>query len=157
MEKRAPSVKAVFDRALGTRPNQKDKQRPGVTVKDSDLIDVRIEGGKITETGIANNIDVTLQYLDSWLKGVGAVAIHNLMEDAATAEISRAQLWQWLKHGAKLDDGRTFTADLYKEIRTRELAKLPGLGPQVAELLDGLVLDPKFTEFLTVPAYRLLD
>lgn len=95
------------------------------------------------------------------LKGVGAVAIHNLMEDAATAEISRAQLWQWLRHSVRLEDGRPVTPELYKAIHTEELDKLGGpskgrLG-QASQLMDKMVLSEEFVEFLTLPAYNLLD
>jgi len=102
-----------------------------------------------------------LQYLNSWLLGNGAAAIHNLMEDAATAEISRAQLWQWVRNSARLADGRTASAELYQRVRDEEVAKLGG--PQqgrlrdATEILDGLVLSQDFSEFLTLPAYRLLD
>jgi malate synthase len=102
-----------------------------------------------------------MQYLDSWLNGVGAAAIYNLMEDAATAEISRAELWQWIRHGAKLDDGRPVTPELYREIRERELQKLRGQRspklPEAARLLDDLVLSDQFSDFLTIPAYQYLD
>ncbi len=98
--------------------------------------------------------------MDNWLDGLGAVAIFNLMEDAATAEISRSQLWQWVHNGARLDDGRTVTAELYKEFRNSELGKLGGINARryrdVVEILDGLVLNENFTEFLTLPAYEKL-
>ncbi|MEA2518211.1 MAG: malate synthase, partial [Chloroflexota bacterium] len=104
-----------------------------------------------------------LQYLDAWLAGNGAAAINNLMEDASTAEISRSQLWQWRVGGARMDDGRFVTGGLYTAIRDREVAGLggPTAGAghlaDAAELLDGLVLDDTFTEFLTIPAAALLD
>ncbi len=107
------------------------------------------------------NISVALQYINAWLNGNGAAAINNLMEDAATAEISRSQMWQWAHHGAKLDDGRAITAELYAMIRAEELGKLGGSGvsryEEAAELLDGLVLSEEFVEFLTFPAYPYLD
>jgi malate synthase len=110
---------------------------------------------------VRTNISVALQYLNSWLLGNGAAAINNLMEDAATAEISRAQIWQWLRHGARLADGRPVTADLYTQIRADELERLGGAGAgryaDAAAILDSLVLDATFTEFLTLPAYRYLD
>lgn len=156
-----PVAQEAFDRTFGAKPNQKDKPLSTRVVKGAELIDTKIEGSKITEAGVANNIDVALQYVDHWLKGTGAVAIYNLMEDAATAEISRAQLWQWVRHGAKLDDGRPVTAALYQQLRERELAKLeanePGRLRKVAEILDGLVLSADFGEFLTLPAYALLE
>jgi malate synthase len=117
----------------------------------------------VTENGVRLNVSVALQYLDSWLAGNGAAAINNLMEDAATAEISRSQLWQWRVGGAQMEDGRFVTGGLYAAIRDEELASLGGphagnghLGDAV-ELLDGLVLDDTFTEFLTIPAGALLD
>jgi malate synthase len=109
------------------------------------------------------NVSVAIQYLDAWLAGNGAAAINNLMEDAATAEISRSQLWQWRVGGAKLDDGRSVTGGLYTAVRDEELAALGGSGggnghlAEAAEVLDGLVLDDSFTEFLTIPAGSLLD
>ena len=107
------------------------------------------------------NITIALQYLDSWLQGNGAAAIHNLMEDAATAEISRSQLWQWIHHGARLDDGRPVTSELYQQIRDQELDAFGGsdqgrLGDAV-RILDELVLSRDFVPFLTVEAYELLD
>jgi malate synthase len=108
-----------------------------------------------------NNISVALQYMDAWLQGTGAVGIFNLMEDAATCEISRAQLWLWVQRGASLDDGRKITRELYSQFRDQETAKLggPTAGKlrQAAELIDNLVLKPQFEEFLTLPAYQLLD
>jgi malate synthase len=108
-------------------------------------------------------VSVALQYLDAWLSGNGAAAINNLMEDAATAEISRSQLWQWRTSGTRLDDGREASAALYAQVRDDELARLGGrtggagrLG-DAADLLDRLVLDDDFAEFLTLRAYSLLD
>jgi malate synthase len=157
-----PTAKEVFDAALGDRPNQKDKLRADVRVSDAELLDLRVEGGKITEAGLRNNVSVALQYLSAWLAGNGAVAIFNLMEDAATAEISRAQLWWWVHRGGKLDDGRPVTAALYRAIRDDEAGKLAGLPaaaqlPQAAAILDNLVENDGFEEFLTLPAYQQLE
>jgi malate synthase len=155
-----PLATEIFDAVLGDRPNQKDRLRPEVRVSAADLLDFRVAGGQVTEAGVRLNIDVALQYLDAWLAGNGAAAIYNLMEDAATAEISRSQLWQWRTIGTRLDDGRSVTGGLYTQIRDEVLAALePGNGhlPEAAELLDGLVLDDEFAEFLTTEAYRLLD
>lgn len=150
-----------FDRALGQRPNQKHKLREDVRVEASQLIDTTIAGGKITEAGIRMNVNVALQYIERWMAGVGAAAIHNLMEDAATAEISRAQLWQWISHGAKLDDGRTVTKDLYTAALKTELQILSGEGTgsyeAAAQILNDLVLGREFAEFLTLPAYEKLN
>ena len=156
-----PLVMEIFDGVLGDRPNQKEKLREDVHVTAAEILDVRVPGGKITEDGLRLNISVALQYINAWLNGNGAAAINNLMEDAATAEISRSQLWQWIHQGAKLDDGRTITADLYDQIRDEELAKLGGSAAEryeeSAELLDKLVISQEFVEFLTFPAYELLD
>lgn len=156
-----PLVTEVFDSVLGDRPNQKDKLREDVHVTAAEILDVGVPGGSITEDGVRMNISVALQYINAWLNGNGAAAINNLMEDAATAEISRSQLWQWRQHHAKLADGRPFTADLYTTLREEELAKLGGTSEsryeESAELLDKLVLSPEFIEFLTFPAYELLD
>ncbi|OUC08529.1 malate synthase, partial [Litorilinea aerophila] len=156
-----PVAREVFDRVLGDRPHQKHRLREDVHVTAEEILDIRVPGGQITEDGVRLNVSVALQYLNSWLNGNGAAAIFNLMEDAATAEISRSQLWQWLHHGAKLADGRPLTLEMYTQIREEELAKLGGSGvgryEEATELLDGLVLSQEFVEFLTYPAYELLD
>ncbi len=156
-----PVAAEIFDRVLGDRPNQKDRLREEVAVGADDLLDLRVPGGAVTEAGLRANVRVTLAYLDSWLRGVGAAAIDNLMEDAATAEIARSQLWLWRTRGATLADGRTVDAGLYAGIRDEELARLGGategrLAEAVA-LLDRLVLDESFAEFLTLRAYASLD
>jgi malate synthase len=156
-----PVAQEIFDAALGERPNQKERS-PDVSPTARDLLDVQIEGGAITEDGVRTNVRVALQYLASWLDGNGAAAINNLMEDAATAEISRSQLWQWRVHGAALADGRPMSGELYSVIRDEELGRLQSEAPayrwtDVAALLDDLVLADEFSEFLTLPAYRLLD
>ena len=117
-----PLVTEVFDSVLGDRPNQKDKLREDVQVTAEQILDVGVPGGTITEEGARLNISVALQYINAWLNGNGAAAINNLMEDAATAEISRSQLWQWRQHGAKLSDGRPFTAELYQTHRAMKRA-----------------------------------
>jgi malate synthase len=155
-----PLATKIFDTVLGERPNQKERLREQVSVTAAQLLDLHVPGGRVTEAGIRLNVSVALQYLDAWLGGNGAAAINNLMEDAATAEICRSQLWQWRTVGMRLDDGRVFDADLYRTIRDEELAKLGGrlrgrLG-QAADLLDELVLASDFPEFLTLGAYRLL-
>ncbi len=155
-----PTASEVFDAVLGARPHQKDKRREEVQVTAQQLVDPKVPGGSVTEAGVRLNVDVALQYLGSWLQENGAAAIHNLMEDAATAEISRAQLWQWIQAGTKLTDGRAVTADLYRQIRAEELDKLGGAATgrygDAATLLDRLVLSPVFEEFLTIPAYALM-
>jgi len=156
-----PTAMAVFDGVLGEKPHQKARMREDVQVTAQQLADIRIPEGKITEAGVASNINIAMQYLDSWLQGNGAAAIYNLMEDTATAEISRAQLWQWINRGAVLDDGRTVTRALYEQLRVRELAKLgePANNrlSDAAKILDRLVLADTFIEFLTFPAYDYLD
>ncbi len=156
-----PVAREVFDGVLGDRPHQKERLREDVRVTAEQLQTVHISGGQITEAGVRQNVNVALQYLDAWLGGNGAAAIHNLMEDTATAEISRAQLWQWLRHGAQLADGGAMTPGLYQRIRAEELARLGGAGQGrlglAAQLLDDLVLSPTFTEFLTLKAYPHLD
>ncbi len=156
-----PVARQVFDQVLGTRPHQKHKLREDVVPDAKKLLDTRIPDGRITEEGVRHNIRVAIQYMNGWLNGLGAVALYNLMEDAATAEISRAQLWQWIHHKAALEDGRVVTPDLYSKFRSEELENLGGAGKErykeVVELLDGLVLSKNFHEFLTLPAYTLLD
>jgi malate synthase len=114
----------------------------------------------VTETGLRNNVNVALQYLNSWLTGNGAAAIFNLMEDVATAEIARSQLWQWIHNGARLADGRAVTRELYGSIRAEELERLGGPGAgrmrEAAEILDRLVGSADFVEFLTLLAYQYL-
>ncbi len=158
-----PVAREVFDEVLGSRPNQIDRDRADVSVSAEDLLDVRIPGAGVTMDGVRNNVSVALQYLESWLRGSGAVGINNLMEDTATAEISRAQLWQWIRNTARVDGQRTMTASLYREVRDRELEVLErgangaSLYAIAAELLDSLVLGDTFTEFLTIPGSRYLE
>ncbi|HEX5039547.1 MAG TPA: malate synthase A [Candidatus Limnocylindria bacterium] len=156
-----PVARDVFDSVLGERANQKDRQRPEVRVDAADLADVRVPDGHVTEGGVRANVSVGLAYLASWLAGNGAAAINNLMEDAATAEISRSQLWQWRIHAIPLDDGQPLTADRYAAIRDAELASLRAAAPDApwtdaADLLDELVLADEFAEFLTLGAYPRL-
>jgi malate synthase len=158
-----PLATEVFDGVLGAAPHQKARLRDDLSVSAAQLRDIRVDGGQVTEAGARLNVSVALQYLDAWLGGNGAAAINNLMEDAATAEISRSQLWQWRVTGATLDDGRALTADRYRAIRAEELAALrireadAGQFDAAAGILDALVLADEFEEFLTPRAYRLLD
>jgi malate synthase len=156
-----PIATEVFDGVLGSAPNQKGRLREEVAVSAADLLDLTVEGGHVTEAGLRANVRVALAYLDSWLRGVGAAAIDNLMEDAATAEISRSQLWLWITQSLTLDDGRVVDPALYASIRDEELVRLRGDGEgrtaDAAELLDRLVLADDFAEFLTLRAYALLD
>jgi malate synthase len=151
-----------FDAVLGERKNQLERQRPEVDVKAADLIAFDKTGGNITETGLRQNVSVGIQYIESWLRGVGAAAIFNLMEDAATAEISRSQIWQWLHNGAHLDDGRQITPELVKQITDEELAKLPAEESgrrfiEARQVFEQVALADEFVEFLTLPAYELID
>jgi malate synthase len=154
-----PLARGEFDKVLGEKPNQKEKQKD-VSITAQQILDTKIEGSTITEEGLRNNINVGLQYLESWVNGVGAAAIHDLMEDAATAEIARAQIWQWIRNKAKLADGRTIDQNLYKQLRDAELASLGGMQKgrlrAAVELLDSLILTDTFEDFLTVPAYEYL-
>ena len=158
-----PLATEIFDGVLGDRPNQKHRERQDFTISAEQLRDFTIDGGTVTEAGLRQNVSIALQYLDAWLAGNGAAAINNLMEDAATAEISRSQLWQWRTTATRIDDGRSVTGGLYTAIRDETLAALGGPGGgnghlhEAAELLDGLVLDDEFPEFLTLRAYSLLD
>jgi malate synthase len=156
-----PVAMEAFDRVLGDRPNQKERQRPDVQFSAVDLTDLRVPGGTISDAGVRGNVSVALQYINSWLLGTGAAAINNLMEDAATAEISRAQLWQWIQRGATTDDGAPISDERYRRVREEELAKLGGPAADryrdAAEILDRLVLAADFAPFLTIPAYEYLD
>ncbi|HEV7364746.1 MAG TPA: malate synthase A [Gemmatimonadales bacterium] len=157
-----PVVQEVFSDVLGTRPNQKARQRDDVAIKRAQLLDVRVPGGRITETGVRGNISVALQYLAAWLGGSGAVAINNLMEDAATAEIARSQLWQWIRHRARTESGEPITVELCRAMLGEERARLMAEGGDPArlasagELLDGLFSAEVFPEFLTLTAYQKL-
>ena len=153
-----PVVNNVFEKYLGNNPNQINKEPKKVSIQAHDLIDFKVSGGKVTESGVRNNISVAIQYLSQWLLGVGAVGIFNLMEDAATAEISRSQLWIWNNRKTNVEGLGTFTGDLYKKIRDEEIEKLSdGNYNNAVELLDKLVLNEKFENFLTIPAYQYLD
>jgi malate synthase len=151
-----PVAKEIFDTYM-PEPNQISKPRANSPVSAKDLLEV--PSGDITEGGLRWNVDVGLQYLDSWLRGSGCVPIYNLMEDAATAEICRAQVWQWVRHGAKLTDGRTTTETMVKQVireRSSELGGDRGL-QKAAQLLETLMTGREFPEFLTLASYDLLD
>jgi len=156
-----PTAMEVFDKALGERPHQKERLREEVQVAAKDLAAIHVPNGKITEAGLRLNVNVALQYLESWLGGNGAAAIYNLMEDTATAEISRSQIWQWIRREAKLEGGAPITKALYAQVRSEELARLDPAATDryraAAEILDGLILSDVFVEFLTIPAYQYLD
>lgn len=150
----------IFATALGNLDNQIMRKRQEVEIEPEEMTNFQIRGGKVTENGLRQNISIALQYLDAWLDGTGAVAIFNLMEDAATAEISRAQIWQWVHHpNVFLEDGHEVNLDLYARLRDEELKKLPALkkGEQAKTLLDMLVIGKTFPEFLTLLAYDKLE
>ena len=159
-----PVAKEVFDRLM-KGPNQLDVLREDVHVGRDDLL--KVHEGARTEAGLRENIRVGVQYIEAWLRGRGAVPLYNLMEDAATAEISRAQIWQWLRLKAKLDDGRIVAPDLFRALLDDEMRKLKeNFGPAVwgksrfpeaIELFAQMSLAQDFEEFLTLPAYRLID
>ena len=155
-----PLAMEIFDAVLGDRPNQVDRQRDDVELDAAGLVALGETPGVISEQGVRTNISVGVRYIAAWLDGLGAVAIDNLMEDAATAEISRAQLWQWLHFGVTLDDGRTFDRALYETLRDEEIERIGGRDEgrigEAVDLLDALVLQEQFEEFLTVPAYERL-
>lgn len=151
-------AKEAFDKVLADKPHQKDNLRTGLQVTQADLLDTDFESS-ITEGGVRMNVDVGIQYINAWLNGNGAAAIYNLMEDAATAEISRAQLWQWLQNNAELADERTVTEEMYRAIRDEELSRLEkeygeSRFKESARILDALVLTDEFVPFLTLPAYE---
>ena len=158
-----PLAREVFDAHM-KGPNQIDRKREDVKVTAADLI--AIPQGTRTEAGLRQNVDVGVRYLEAWLRGSGCVPIHNLMEDAATAEISRTQVWQWIHHGASLDDGRIVSADLFRSVLAGEMARIRAeLGDryaksrfdEAARLFEKLSTSAVFVEFLTLPAYDLLD
>jgi malate synthase len=159
-----PVCKEVFDRVLGDRPNQLDRLRDDVHVSADDLLAMAAVDGRATEAGLRNNVDVGLRYLEAWLRGNGAVGIHNLMEDAATAEISRSQIWQWVHNDVRLDTGEPVTPDLVRRIADEELAAIrddigaqayeAGRFPTARELFERVALADDFADFLTLPAYE---
>jgi malate synthase len=154
-----PVVEAVFDQRLGDRPNQKERA-PRDPVDPARLLDVRIPGGRVTEAGVRGNVSVGLQYIEAWLRGSGAVAINNLMEDKATAEIARAQLWQWIHHGTADEAGRPITLARVRAWLNGELAvraTAAGRWQDAAQLLDALIATEGFPEFLTLAAYKKLE
>ena len=144
-----------FDRVMGDRPNQVDRQREDVVVSAEELLDVRVPNGEITQEGLETNVNVGMRYLASWLSGVGAAAIDNLMEDAATAEICRTQIWQWLRHGARMADGRVVTADLVRDALAAN-AEAAGGGP-AARLFEEMSTAQEPPDFLTLVAYDYID
>jgi malate synthase len=161
-------AKEPFDKLLGKKSHQKERLREEVQIAAKDLLSFNIPGGQITEAGLRNNINVAIQYLEAWLQGSGAVGIFNLMEDAATAEISRSQVWQWLHHAnAALAGGRQISTELYRGLLSEEMEKIKSMvGAErfavgkyelARRLFDQLVTAKNFVEFLTVAAYEHMD
>jgi malate synthase len=152
-------AREIFDHEM-PQPNQIARKRQDVHVAASDLL--AVPPGTITEAGLRQNLNVGIGYIEAWLRGIGCVPLYNLMEDAATAEISRAQIWQWIRHGAKFDDCRTIDAALCCAFLDEELAKLReaategGRYEEAAKLFRELIEAPTFPEFLTLPAYDMI-
>jgi malate synthase len=156
-----------FTAKLGDKPHQKERLREEVRVEAADILNFTVPNGTITEAGLRNNVNVGLQYIEAWLRGNGAVAIHNLMEDAATAEISRTQVWQWIQHPeGKLSDGRKVTVELVRQIIEEEMETITnalgepafaqGHFTEAREIFDRLATSQEYVEFLTLPAYDRL-
>lgn len=152
-----PVCREVFDGVLGDRPNQLDRSREDVIPDDRALIDIASTKGTITEAGIRNNIEVGIRYIESWLRGNGAVAIHNLMEDAATAEISRSQLWQWINAHAITDRGDIISREWINDLLDEEFARLERFDDDrfndARSIFEEVTLADEFPTFLTIPAY----
>jgi malate synthase len=140
-----PVATEIFDGVLGERANQVDRLREDVVADEAALLSIADTPGEITEQGLRTNVSVGIRYLDAWLHGVGAAAIDNLMEDAATAEISRSQVWQWLRTGH------------FDEDQVRREAAAVEAGEEAKELFLALALAPELVDFLTVPAYTFLE
>src|SRR3954466_14244949 len=157
-----------FSKVLGDRPNQVDKQRDDVSVCAADLLDASSAGVDYTDEGLRNDVNAFIQYIFSWLRGNGAAAIFHMMEDAATAEISRSQVWQWVRHGVELDTGEKVTPDLVRRYEQEELEKVreqvgdefffsEGRPDESRALFDEVALSDEFVPFLTLPAYEQLE
>jgi malate synthase len=154
------AAKAAFDEVLGSRPNQIDKQRHDVDVTPEQLLDAASTPGEITEEGLRNDVNVGFQYISFWLGGRGAAGINNLMEDAATAEISRSQIWQWIRHGK-------VTRERVLEVLDEEMAKIraevgdevwqKGRPEETRAIFERVALSDDFPDFLTLPAYEYID
>jgi malate synthase len=163
-----PVATKEFDQVLGEHPNQIERQRDDVQVSAFDLLNVAATPGDVTEEGLRNDCNVAIQYISSWLRGNGAAGIYGLMEDAATSEIARSQVWQWVHTGAELADGRSVTKELVRDIETSELERIRqevgndewfyslGRPDESRELFERVALADEFEEFLTLPAYEKL-
>jgi malate synthase len=147
-----------FTKVLGDRPNQKEKTKSEVSVLAAQLLDIKSTPGTVTEAGLRNNISVAIQYLERWLAGSGAVAIFNLMEDAATAEISRSQIWQWIHNEVRLESGELISASYVKQLADEEVSKLPHSTDytQAQNMFIETSVNDDYLEFLTLPAYEAM-
>jgi malate synthase len=162
-----PVAREAFENGLKGAPNQLQRRRDDVHVSAEDLLNLAATPGEISEAGLRTDVNVGFQYISFWLTGRGAAAINSLMEDAATAEISRSQIWQWVRHGATLDSGQTVTRDLVREVLDEETAKIreavgeetwsAGRPAETREIFDRVALSDQLYEFLTIPAYEYLD
>ncbi|HTT29612.1 MAG TPA: malate synthase A [Solirubrobacteraceae bacterium] len=162
-----PVAREVFETGLGGAPNQVSRRRDDVHVTAGELLDLGSTPGSITEKGLRTDVNVGFQYISFWLTGRGAAAINSMMEDAATAEISRSQIWQWVHHGVELDNGQTVTPELVCQILDEETAKIreqvgaevweAGRPRETREIFEGVSLSSELLEFLTIPAYRYLE
>lgn len=157
-----PVAREVFESYLKGKPNQKDRLREDVSISPAALLDFDVAGA-ITEVGLRHNLSITMQYLGGWLNGVGAAALYNLMEDAATAEISRAQVWQWMRARAKQDNGIEITPMWVERVMEEEFQKIrehghysPETYDAIRELMETLIFNENFVDFLTLPAYEKL-
>jgi malate synthase len=162
-----PVAREVFETGLGGAANQLSKQRPDVSVSAADLLSLPDTPGQITEAGLRTDVSVGFQYVSFWLGGHGAAAINSMMEDAATAEISRSQIWQWVHHGCQLEDGRTITAELVRQILDEETARIrsevgeetwqAGRPDETREIFERVALTEPLAPFLTLEAYDYID
>jgi malate synthase len=162
-----PVCDEEFSAVLGERPNQLDRQRDDVAVTAADLLNVAGTPAECTEDGLRNDVSVGIQYIESWLRGTGAAGINNMMEDAATAEIARSQVWQWRHAGTQLSGGRKVTEELVRSVIDEELGKIrdalgeqtytEGRWEQAREVFEQVALADDFVDFLTLPAYQLID
>ncbi len=157
----------VFDGILRDKPNQIGRRRDEVTVTAQELQDFRVPDGSVSEAGVRNNVNVALRYMESWLRGTGAVTIFNLMEDAATAEIARAQVWQWIRNGAALEDGRAVDVELVQTMEEEELDEINrsvgdeaffgGRFKEAQALFERVSLEETFCDFFTLPGLDYLN
>ena len=152
-----PVARDCFDRVAPNRPNQLDRMPDRRSVSADDLLDFEIDGGLVSEAGVRSNIRVSLLYLASWLRGTGAVAVDNLMEDVATAEISRSQIWQWIKRQTRTAEGRVIDATLIRRLADEERETADADLAQAWKVFSEVALEDEFVDFLTIPAYQLLD